>query len=109
MIDWIPLEDIAQLERISTLSLQKPQLIFKHSTRCSISVMAKSRLEREAQPADVDFHYLDLLNHRDISSAIAEKFQVHHESPQVLLIKNGVCVYDESHNAIQMSEITEQV
>ena len=56
-----------------------------------------------------DFYYLDLLNHRTISAKIAEDFNVYHESPQILLIKNGECVYDESHSGIRMEDIVEEV
>ena len=70
--------------------------------------MALSRFERAEAPDFIDFYYLDLLNYRSISSTIAEKFQVHHESPQVLLIKNGECIYDESHYGIMMDELVEQ-
>jgi bacillithiol system protein YtxJ len=70
--------------------------------------MALARLERSTTPADIDFNFLDLLNYRSISQAIAEKFEVVHESPQILLIKNGACVYEESHGGIQMEEIAEQ-
>ena len=70
--------------------------------------MAFSRFERSVAPDSLDFYYLDLLNYRQISSAIAEKFHVHHESPQVLLIKNGACTYDESHYGIMMDELLEQ-
>ena len=70
--------------------------------------MAKQRLERSTAPDALPFYYLDLINHRAISNAIAEKFQVHHESPQILLIKNGECIYAESHNGINMAEIEEQ-
>jgi bacillithiol system protein YtxJ len=99
----------AQLENIKLNSANTPQVIFKHSTTCSISKMAFSRFERADAPEGVDFYYLDLLNYRPISNAIAEVFQVHHESPQVLLIKNGECVYDESHYGIMMDELLEQV
>ena len=71
--------------------------------------MAKSRLERAAAPDGVDFNYLDLIAHRDISNRIATDFDVEHASPQILIIKNGACVYDESHNAISMDEIVEVV
>jgi bacillithiol system protein YtxJ len=71
--------------------------------------MAKGRLERSTQPDGIDFNYLDLIAHRNISSKIAEMFSVEHESPQILIIKNGECVYDESHNAISMDEIVEAV
>lgn len=71
--------------------------------------MAKSRLDRSESPADVAFHYLDLLNYRSVSNFVAEYFQVHHQSPQVLLIKNGECIYEETHNAIAMDDIIEQL
>jgi bacillithiol system protein YtxJ len=67
--------------------------------------MALDRFERAATPEMVDFHYLDLLNYKAISNEIASFFQVHHESPQVILIKNGECIYDESHYGIMMDEL----
>ena len=107
-MDWIDLTNVSQLAEIKEQSKVKPQLIFKHSTRCSISSVAKSRLERSTPPENVDFYFLDLIKNRDISNKIAEEFSVSHESPQVLLIKNGECVYDESHSGISMDEIEEQ-
>lgn len=107
-MNWINLVDEAGLTEIKSKSQEKPQVIFKHSTRCSISSMAKSRLER-ASPADnVDFNFLDLIKHRNLSQKIAQDFSVDHESPQILLIKKGACVYDESHTGISMDEIAEQ-
>ena len=107
-MNWIDLTNVSQLAEIKEQSKVKPQLIFKHSTRCSISSVAKSRLERSTPPENVDFYFLDLIKNRDISNKIAEEFSVSHESPQVLLIKNGECVYDESHSGISMDEIEEQ-
>jgi len=107
-MNWINLNDIEQLTSIREASFNKPQLIFKHSTTCSISKMAYSRFERAEAPDTIDFYYLDLLNHRNISAAVAETFKVHHESPQVVLIKNGECIYDESHYGIMMDEVIEQ-
>lgn len=107
-MNWIALETEQQLQQIADTSFTTPQVIFKHSTTCSISSMALNRLERSEPPTNVDFYYLDLLKQRPISAAIAEKFQVHHESPQVLVIKDGECVYDESHYGISMDEIAEQ-
>lgn len=104
-MNWEMLSHIGQLEDIKQLSFTQPVAIFKHSTRCSISAMVKSRLERMYMPSGIRFYYLDLLAHRDISNAIAATFQVRHESPQVLLIKNGVCIFDESHNGIDMEEL----
>ncbi len=97
-----------QLEEIKEKSKIKPQVIFKHSTRCAISNMAKNRLERSEAPSDVDFYYLDLISHRNISNKLSEDFDVWHESPQVLIIVNGACVYDESHTAIRMDDIAER-
>jgi bacillithiol system protein YtxJ len=107
-MQWNPIIDSKQIETIKAASFTKPQLILKHSTSCSISKMALARLERADTPSQINFHYLDLLNYRNISKEIAESFDVSHESPQVLLIKNGNCVYDESHGGIQMEEIEEQ-
>ncbi len=108
-MNWIPLQNEGQLEEIKTNSIQKPQVIFKHSTRCGISGMAKSRLERSASPEGIDFYFLDIIHYRNISNKIAEEFHVHHESPQVLVINNGNCVYNESHASIDMQDIKEFV
>lgn len=108
-MNWIPLTDQAQLESISKTSFEKPQIIFKHSTRCSISSMALNRLERDSEPTNADFYFLDLIKFRTISTAISEQFNVFHESPQILVIKNGECTYDESHQGIQMNEIAAQL
>jgi bacillithiol system protein YtxJ len=107
-MEWIPLTNIEQLATIKALSTEKPQVIFKHSTRCSISSVAKNRLENADAPVGIDFYYLDLIAFRNVSNAISEQFNVFHESPQVLLIKNGECTYDESHSAIMMDDIVEQ-
>jgi bacillithiol system protein YtxJ len=104
-MNWHPINSIDQLEHIKSASYITPQVIFKHSTTCSISRMALDRFERATTPEKVDFHYLDLLNYRTISTEIASFFQVHHESPQVILIKNGECIYDESHYGIMMDEL----
>ena len=88
-MDWISLTSSAQLADIIEKSKHQPQLIFKHSTRCSISSMAKNRLERTTPPENIDFYYLDLISYRELSTKIAEDFDVFHESPQVILIKNG--------------------
>ncbi len=107
-MNWIPLTTTSQLDLIKNASADKPQVIFKHSTRCGTSSMVLNRLERAAVPDNVDFYFLDLISHRDISNKIAEDFKVHHESPQVLIIRDGECIYDESHMAITIDEIAEQ-
>lgn len=108
-MNWIDIVDIDQLEAIKEESKKEAVVIFKHSTRCSISAMAKGRLEREATAGSgLKFYYLDLIRYRAISNKIAEVFDVVHESPQVLVIKNGECTYEESHNGIRMDEIVAQ-
>ncbi|MDB5199064.1 MAG: hypothetical protein JWO92_1027 [Chitinophagaceae bacterium] len=107
-MNWITLTNEEQLHQIKVHSNTKPQVIFKHSTRCSISSMAKNRLERNIQPDEMDFHFLDLIQYRLISNKISEDFKVCHESPQILVIKNGECIYDESHSGIDMEQIIEQ-
>ena len=108
-MNWIPLTDEEQLREIVEKSNSKPQVIFKHSTRCSISSMAKNRLERSEVPEGADFYLLDLITYRHISNRIATEYNVYHESPQVLVIRNGQCVFDESHGSIHMDDIKEQV
>lgn len=105
-MNWIHLTSKEQLTQIREKSNEKPQVIFKHSTKCSISSMAKSRLERGTQPDGMDFYYLDLIAYRNLSSMVAEDFDVWHESPQILVIKSGKCVYDESQSAIRMEDIS---
>jgi bacillithiol system protein YtxJ len=108
-MNWQILTSEQQLASIVQQSFTRPQVIFKHSTRCNISSTAKNRLEKSGTPEQIDFHFLDLLAHRSLSNKIADDLNVHHESPQVLLLKNGECVYEESHLAIYMDDIVEQV
>ncbi len=104
MFNWIQFTDKSQLKEIIIASNQRTQVIFKHSTRCVISRSAIKDFEFEYdQNLDIDLYYLDLLNHRDISDEISNNFSVMHQSPQILVIKNGVCVYNESHEYIDAS------
>jgi bacillithiol system protein YtxJ len=107
-MDWIQLTSEGQIDEIKIKSATKPQVIFKHSIRCGISSMALSRLERTYSPVNADFYLLDIISYRSISNKIASAFDVSHESPQVLVIINEQCVYDESHSGINMNEIEEQ-
>ena len=107
-MNWIELQTETQLEEIRERSTDRPQLIFKHSTRCSTSMLVKNRLERSEQPDAIDFYFLDLIRFRPVSNSVADTFRINHESPQVLLIRNGLCVYDESHMGITMADIKEQ-
>lgn len=100
-IGWKPLVDLDQLNEIVDLSNEKPVAIFKHSTRCSISRMALKQFENEFDLEDkIVPYFLDLLNHRAISNEIAVRFGVEHQSPQIILIKNGNAIFATSHSDI---------
>lgn len=111
-MNWIKLETENQLANIQQKSYDQPVLIFKHSTRCSISRTALDRLERnwnldeikELQP-----YFLDLIANRNISTLIAEDFEVEHQSPQVLIIRNGKSIYDRSHFDIDFKSIKNEI
>lgn len=105
-VNWIPLTDLSQLDEIVTISDNKPIVIFKHSTRCSVSRFALKQFESEYDLTDsVDAYFLDLLEYRVISNEIASRFGVYHQSPQLLLIKEGKSVYDVSHSDINAREL----
>lgn len=105
-INWIMLKDMDQLNEIAARSKEKPVLIFKHSTRCGISRKTLKQFENEFDLEDkVDAYFLDLLEYRAISNEIASRFGVYHQSPQLLLIKDGKSVYDVSHGDIDAEEL----
>lgn len=108
MIQWQTLNQASQLAVLAEESKTQPIVIFKHSTICSISSTAKTRLERQWEDAGLETvkpYYLDLISFRPVSNEIADLFQVRHESPQLLLIQNGVCTYHASHLGINLSAV----
>ena len=106
-VPWKMLSDVSQLDEIVALSKTKPVGIFKHSTRCGISKMVLRGFERDyrLEENEAAIYILDLLNHRDISAKIAERFQVFHESPQFIVLKNGVTVSSASHQDINVLQL----
>jgi bacillithiol system protein YtxJ len=105
---WRALTDLGQLNEIVNESTEKPVVIFKHSTRCSISRMALRQFEQEFDlEGKVVPYYLDLLEHRDISNDIANRFGVYHQSPQLILIKEGKAIYDRSHESIDANKLVD--
>lgn len=105
-LNWRALNSVEMIDDLINESHDKPILILKHSTRCSISSMAKNRIELYWDNEDgIEPIYLDLLSYRDISNTLAEIFNVKHESPQVLLIKNGACIYHASHTDVDYNTI----
>lgn len=107
MLSWNNLSTQDEVDEIVKQSHERYQLILKHSTTCPISSMAKNRLESNWSFDNIDTYYLDLLAYRPVSNYIAEHLEVHHESPQVILLHNGEVVYDASHLDISNDEIAE--
>jgi bacillithiol system protein YtxJ len=111
-MNWNKLNQTDQIQEIKVLSQSKPVLIFKHSTRCSVSSMSLNRLLRNWKPEDEEKlvpYFLDLIAYRAVSDKVEEEFQVAHESPQVILVKDGKAFYDSSHYGISYTDIMERI
>lgn len=108
---WKQLTTLEQLDEISKDSESKPQAIFKHSTTCGISRMVIRQLESQydIDSSKLDIYYLDLKAYRQVSDEVGHRFQVIHQSPQMILIKNGTAVYSESHGAISAHTLVEKL
>ena len=106
-MNWVVLTDYSQIQK--ALENSEPFLVFKHSTRCSISAMAKSRFERTYDIQGVMAFYLDLITYRSISNQLVADFSIQHQSPQLLFIQEGICTYNASHNSINIDEIKEML
>jgi len=109
---FIPLNTIQQLSEIDLNSQTKLQVIFKHSTQCSVSFFANKNLLKEMKDLDdskFEIYYLDLIAFRNISNTIASHYQVTHESPQLLFIKNGECIYHASHSDVSLLSGLEEI
>lgn len=108
--NWKNLDGVGQLQGILADSQDKPIVLFKHSTRCGISVGAQSRLQDGWSYEDeIDFYYLDLLQHKDISAEMASLFKVVHQSPQIIVVYKGETVYHTSHHNISLKNLSDQV
>lgn len=111
-MQWKAITSSEDLEQIRDSSSKKPVVIFKNSNRCSISHAALSDFERDfedSEPIEADFYMLDVVSYRPVSMEAADYFSVAHQSPQVLLIKNGKCIYHDSHFGINLKDIKEKV
>ena len=108
-VNWIHLTNVDQIKQIKSLSKSDTVFIFKHSTRCGISKMVIKRFENmfDESMSNIKVYYLDLLNYRDISNEIAVAFEVIHQSPQLLIIKNEVSVFNASHQDITSVKLQE--
>jgi len=108
---WLTITKHEQIDYLKELSKQNLVVIFKHSTRCGISSMVWNRFQNNEylEHEEVKFFYLDLLSYRDISTEIAHEFQVLHQSPQLLVIKDGEAIHHASHSAIDASVLKELI
>lgn len=108
---WVELQSENALREIIQQTFKRPVLIFKHSTRCSISSMALQRISNGLREIEqfADVYYIDLLAYRGVSQLVSELLKVEHESPQVLLVHMGECVYEESHYAIRNEDVLSQI
>jgi bacillithiol system protein YtxJ len=107
-VEWRTLTDLGQLNEIVEVSAEKPVIILKHSTRCSISRMVLRQFENEFALEDkVVPYFLDLLENREISNEIASRFGVQHQSPQIIVVKDGKAVCNASHESIDAGKIAE--
>ncbi len=106
-VPWQQLTEMQTLDEITARSKEKPVAILKHSTRCGISRMVLRQFEQEydLKEGEVELYFLDLLSYRDISNKIASKFNVPHESPQLIIIRDGKAVYTASHNEISANSL----
>lgn len=106
---WIPLESLDQLDQVIETSKEQPIVLFKHSTRCSVSHFVEKNLDRGwSEYGDLcDFYWLDLIQFRAVSNSIAERFEIRHESPQVLVLVNGKIIYHASHQGIHIDDLKE--
>ena len=105
--EWINLTDENQLNEIIVESRSKPVIIYKHSTRCGLSTVAYQRLQNglDKLTPQASLYYLDLIQYREVSAKVSEIFGVRHQSPQVLIIKNGAAAYMASHHEIVVNDI----
>lgn len=104
---WKYIESEEDLNRAIATSAEKKVAIFKHSTRCFISKTVLKNFEKEVENSnkDVDYYFLDLLAHRNVSNKIADDLGVTHQSPQLIVLENGVVVNHASHQSISLSLI----
>jgi bacillithiol system protein YtxJ len=109
-VNWVDLNHLDQLDLIIQKSWEQSVVIFKHSTRCSISRMALKQFENGFDlEGKIVPYFLDLLEYRPISNEIASVFGVTHQSPQILVIRDGISVYNASHDGIQAESLHEFV
>ncbi len=105
MIEWKNLTSLEELNEALSLSEQSSIVIFKHSTRCSVSMMVKKNLEMAWDMPHITAYFLDLIQYREVSNYIASALEVEHQSPQLIGIKNRQVFYHASHSSVTAESI----
>lgn len=106
---WEMISDPSQVDPIIEASKEKPQLIYKHSHRCSVCFAAKGALEQASDTVlqHADMHFVNVVRSRDASNKIASELDIRHQSPQAILVDNGEVVWHGSHGSIDADAILE--
>ncbi|MCK5281694.1 MAG: bacillithiol system redox-active protein YtxJ [Cyclobacteriaceae bacterium] len=105
-MNWSRIDSEEALSEMINKSFDAPQVLFKHSSRCSISSLALNKMQIVSK--NIDLYILDIIAHRDISNTVAQRFNVIHQSPQLLMIHHGKCIYNTSHLGISASVVERQ-
>lgn len=107
--EWIPLNEPEQIEQVLERSKNKPQIIYKHSTRCAVSSIALFSLQGLSADTkeQADFNFLNVIDQRELSKFVSEKLQIRHESPQLLLIRDGEVEWHGSHYEVKAETVAE--
>jgi len=110
-MNWLDLESNEDWNAALERSKEIPVLVFKHSTRCSVSFMAKKNLESRWNFSDTQVlpYFLDLIAQRQLSDLISSKTGVRHESPQLILIQNEAVIFYASHYGIDVEDIAKYI
>ena len=109
-LPWTDVTSVEDFHNVVSTEEEKVKLFFKHSTRCSISIMVLSSFEGSwNQDVEVNLYFVDLLKHRDVSNEIAKTFNVVHQSPQLIVVKGGEVIYSASHSSINTREIEKAI
>ncbi|SDS37461.1 bacillithiol system protein YtxJ [Gillisia sp. Hel1_33_143] len=106
-ISWIEIKQMEMLDEIVEASKHHPVAILKHSTSCGISRMVLRQFEAtyDIREEDMKLYFLDLLSYREISNKIASRFNVPHQSPQLIVLSEGKVIYDASHSEISADKL----
>jgi len=106
----IELHEKQDLEQLLKQSRKEPVLLFKHSTQCSRSAAVIEGFEAfERKNPSLVCGLILVIEDRDISDEVEERFAIRHESPQAILIVNEAPVWHASHWKITEDALEEAV